>query len=563
MKCLHASVVSPSRLAVHRIFALFLAIIFSLSTHRVRANVYATHIRLQNTTNSPFVGQGDALAVSYILNEPASDGTVLEISAGTNVVRTLETFSGNGTLPGQNSVVWDGKDEFGENVPPGLYSVRITAKSVGYLDWTQITQDSNPGNYVYEPRGIAVNCNSNSPYYGRVFVGNSFANPGSLSAPGDRVGILKLNADASPADEGEFSDGGYPWAGDRFSPWKIEVSDDEKIYVNDWTGLNAAGVIIAFDQTVSTNYQIILDSSNWPPVGLNPTNGATNFANLGGPAITGIGTNTQIWMADISWDSDTNIAKGVGIRRWNVTTNGTVANGDLGTTIVQAGGDEPYRSDINLYPYDLSIDKNGKIYVIQYRAVPADTANKVFRFPAYDESGNPQLVAEWKVGGSEYLVGAFGIAVNRSATLVAVALREGGSVVVLDAETGTNVTTITVDLGHDRRDVAWDNVGNLYSVDNFGSIWRTFSPPGTNQATTPALQNIRVIEKPVLSAPLLDGSQFQCLLSGETNFNYIIQSSGDLSTWTPVSTNFLSNPTQPISVDAASSEQFYRALLAP
>ncbi len=558
MNRLRELVYSVFRLAAARgillLFYALLGIILSFPDEAL-ANVYATNIRVQNA----YLGQGDPLAISYILNEPASAGVVVEVLSDTNVFRTFSISSGYGTLRGTNTIIWDGQDDFGTNIAKGSYSLRITAKSDGFTNWTQISDDENPGNYVYEPRSIAINCNSNSPFYGRVFVGNSHINPSRNTEPGDKVGILKLNADGSPAEEGEFSTGDYPWAGDFFSPWKIEVSEDDKVYINDWT---KNGVVIAFDQLISTNYQIVLSTNNWPIAGVDTNSNTTNYSNLSGPFITGSGTNTKVWMADISFNQNPDIAHSVGIRRWDLTNNGATGPDDTGTTIIQAG----FGSDLNLYPYDVCVDKNGKIYVAQYRANPTDLAKKIFRFPAYDDSGNPELTADWKAGDPDYLVGAFGIAVNKDATLVGVALREGAALVVLDAETGTNVTTINPAFGHDRRDVAWDNVGNLYSVDNYESIWRAFSPPGTNQATTLGLQTFQVIDKPLLSSPSYDGLQFQALLSGETNFNYIIQSSTNLVDWSSVSTNYLTNLNQVITLEAADPaicEQFYRAVFAP
>ena len=90
-----------------------------------------------------------------------------------------------------------------------------------------------PISHVFEPSGIAVNKNTNSPYYGRVFVGNA--------PPDSGAGICKFNADGSPADEGGFSQG-YPWPGGGYapgylySPWKIAVAEDDTVYINDWSG---------------------------------------------------------------------------------------------------------------------------------------------------------------------------------------------------------------------------------------------------------------------------------------------------------------------------------------
>ena len=139
-------------------------------------------------------------------------------------------------------MVWDGKNDSNANVPAGNYAVSITAASPGYGGWTITSDDNNDGNYVWEARGIAVNRNTNSPYYGRVFVGNSLAGPGSLY--GDLVGIQKLNADGSYADEGGFQHGGIAWSDAYFSPWKIRVSDDNYVYIEDWSN---TGDIYRFD----------------------------------------------------------------------------------------------------------------------------------------------------------------------------------------------------------------------------------------------------------------------------------------------------------------------------
>ncbi len=537
--------------------SLALVLLAMLPLATAQANVYVTDIKLNSGTNLVTTPVGSTVNISYILNEAATAGATIEILSGTNVVGAIAIVGGNpGTIRGTNTVAWSGKDAGGNNVTPGTYSIRITAAANGYADWTQITSDANPGNYVWAPRGIAVNNNTNSPFYGRVFVGNARQGPNPTNSPGDKVGIQKLNADGSPADEGVFSDGGYPWAGDFFSPWKMEVSADDKLYVSDWSG---NGIVLAFDQVISPASLItVLRQDNWPPVGTSDgtSTGVTNYANFSGPFVTGSGTNTQVWMADISYDANTNIMRSVGIRRWNVTTNGAIATNDLGKTMVQARG----TADLNLFPFDVAVDKNGKIYTIQYRPTTNDTNFKVFRYPANPSGATALTNAEWKVGGSNVYVGAYGIAVNPAATYVAVALREGTALLVLNnppisvapilsATTFTNgqfqftltgesnvtyVIQASTDLqtwipvvtntasdatrsiiinapdvqlfyraianpividtgaGHDHRDAAWDNAGNLYDVDNFASRWRAYSPPGPNQATTVAVPTVQV-----------------------------------------------------------------------
>lgn len=443
-----------------------------------RANVYATNIKLNGSLADTSFTPGGTVAVSYILNEPATAGVTLEILSGATVVRTLTCNSPNaGTTRGLNTVAWDGKNNSGLNVPAGTYRVRITAKAGGYSAWTQISDDANPGNYAYEPTGLTVNKNTNSLYYGRVFVGNSHA--GSGSSLGDQVGILKLNADGSYADEGGFSTGDFNWGGDNFSPWKMAVSGDDKLYVNHWSGL---GTVLAFDQVVSSSYLTVLrgDADNNP-------NGSANMA---GPAITGTGPNTQIWMADINYVSP---APGTGITRWNVTADGTCALNDPGTQIVQTQGG----SDLDLYPYHVAVDKNGRVYTIQFRTNDGDSSPRVLRFPAY--TGTVETTADWKVGGGDdTMKGAIGLAVDPTATYVAVSFcvyfpssTGSGGIAILNAADGNLLKRDIAPL-HDTPVVEWDNVGNVYACDNGDSIWRIYSPPGANQASTLAVPAIHV-----------------------------------------------------------------------
>jgi hypothetical protein len=104
------------------------------------ANVYATNIRMTgsipgSSTNATVYVPCELAYVSYLLNDTADAGVTLEFLAGTNVVRTMNIPAGSaGTARGENTVVWDVKDDFDDFVPLGLYKVRVTAKSHGHGD---------------------------------------------------------------------------------------------------------------------------------------------------------------------------------------------------------------------------------------------------------------------------------------------------------------------------------------------------------------------------------------------------------------------------------------------
>src|ERR1039458_9589037 len=149
---------------------LVIALALTSLTWSARANVYATNIKVNGSTNSPTVFAGTNLNISYILNEPASAGVTVKILSGGTVVRSIAVAAGNpGTLRGANTVTWDGKNNAGMPVAGGDYSCSITTAAAGYAVWTQTTSDANPGNQIWQPWGLAVNQNTNSFYYGRVF----------------------------------------------------------------------------------------------------------------------------------------------------------------------------------------------------------------------------------------------------------------------------------------------------------------------------------------------------------------------------------------------------------
>lgn len=532
------------------------ALLLGASRPPARANVYATNLRLNDGVNPIRLTASTNLNISYLLNEPAADGVVISIRSNSDVRRTIVRPAGAaGTARGPNTVVWDGRDDANLPLGPGDYSVAVTAASAGYTNWTSITVEGNPGNYAYAPTGIAVNRNPASPYYGRVFVANAIANPGGAALPGDNVGLLKWNADGSAAAEGAFSDGGWKWAGDFYSPWKVEVSDDDFVYVNDWTD---NGTVLRFDQTVAPESRaLILRPDNWPNGGL---------ADLTGPAISGTGTNTQIWMADI-----TPVPGGAGIRRFNVTATGALATNDPGTVVVPTDG----HSVLTDFPYDVALDGAGHLYTIQFETASNWPNYRVFRFGTFANGSPPLTNAEWRVGYQDNnLRGAYGIAVNPAGTLVAVALggvgsgpsRTGGGVRVLLAADGSDVATLSPVAPaswHDHTDVAWDRAGNLYACDYEGAVWRAYSPPGSNAATTVALAGIQILAPPVLTAAEYAAGAFHFTINGQSNVTYVVLASTNLQSWWPIATNTAPTATRPIQLAAPGTWSFYRAVATP
>jgi hypothetical protein len=542
-----------------------------------RANVYATDIRLNGSLQAGVVSPGSPLAISFILNDVATHVSV-QICAGAHAIKTFASDAGQaGTNAGLNTVVWDGTNDDSSAAAVGVYNIRITASAGGYETWTNITDDGTNFD-VFLPTSIAVNKNTNSPYYGRVFIGNGMAGAVDFtnSSSGDVYvgnGILKCNADGSPAEEGGFSTGGYAWGNGGYaapSPWKMDVGSDDRLYVDDWSG---NGVVLSFDQVLSTNYLNVLRQDNYPYSGIL----------LSGPCVVGAGTNMRIFMADVNSID----LQGMGILSWEINSNGVAATNDTGMVDVALSTNA---SDLSLAPYAVSLDTNGDICTIQRNwdlsitQAISDLNPKVLCFAPASSGGPPETTALWEIGqGDPTMVNNYGVAVDPTAKFVAVATRgfggdlenfQDGGVSLFLAASGSLVTNMTQDpegyTNQEFFDVAWDNVGNLYTVygeDGFSQCgWRVYSPPGSNQATTVAVPFIQVydaITPPQLSQPTNIMGQLNFTLLGQSNVTYVIQQSPDLINWTSVATNFSPASDLPISVYPPDTQDFYRAVANP
>jgi hypothetical protein len=198
-------------------------------------------------------------------------------------------------------------------------------------------------------------------------------------------------------------------------------------------------------------------------------------------------------------------------------------------------------------------------------------ANRVFRFPAY--SGSPETTADWKIGSTnDNMEGAFGIAVDPTATYVAVAFEGsdfsssiGGSTQVFAVSNGAPVVTLGP-ANHSHTDVAWDNVGNLYAADETDGTWRSYSPPGTNLATTVSVATVQVGGssggvRPVITSAYYSRGQFHLTVVGEANVIYTILASADLVNWVPVATNNSVFATRYVTVTASQQKQYFRVLV--
>jgi len=208
-------------------------------------------------------------ATPYASSLVVSNGVVsfyINESGGTVVV-TYEDGSTNSTFTGFGSG--------SVNLPSGKYNFNLGAHSSYNIAVSKIgtgvagkmpnviqsTNTSvNATNFVLQGmgngRGIAVNVNSQSPYFGRIYASRSG------TAVNQRV-IFDMNPDGSWSTAGSAgSDVGVTWVSDHAaSPYRLSISQNDMIIISDESAANA-GVWMA-DPNLTTN-QLILGPAGAP-----------------------------------------------------------------------------------------------------------------------------------------------------------------------------------------------------------------------------------------------------------------------------------------------------------
>ncbi|MGI8965234.1 MAG: hypothetical protein ACR2H1_03995, partial [Limisphaerales bacterium] len=138
----------------------------------------------------------------------------------------------------------------------GIFKVVVT-KSAPAI-YTQTSVDTNSLVTFNSPRGVTVNQNPASPYFGRIYVANSA--DGLTMGPGGRPvgdGIYLLNADQTDAvgRGNNASTGGIDFLSSSLDPYKISVGPDDNLYINNFSISVATTWVV--DANVTSNSLVL------------------------------------------------------------------------------------------------------------------------------------------------------------------------------------------------------------------------------------------------------------------------------------------------------------------
>lgn len=433
------------------------------------ANVMVYGLRVEPSTKSM-----KAADFYYMLNEDADNGVTVNIyDSGDNLVRTI---TGAPNKRGPNAVLWDGKDDAGINVPPGDYYFVVNASDDGHFDWDMISDDG-PYYIAYAPLGIDVNENPESPYYGWVYVNNSY--PGTSGNPGGWEQGNDIYAFWPHGTLITYFDGSdIFYEGSSASPWKIALGPDEHLYIGDWKDGYEAAWELGPDLS-SSSLVCLLERYDDDP-NTDPDTATTNHGNIASLAVMGTGANRVLYTCDEDlFDYD--------IWRYEI------GNGPFPYT----GGEIWFESDVECMGdtfadfWDLVFSSDGtKMYTVDDEG-PGD---------AFVPTPPPAL-AVWDITGAiptciglvptdtypaDVFCRTYSVDLDETRNRIAIGGRYNGLVFILDLTTLAITDTFpNPGASSNSRDCAFDAVGNVYVINSSIEYWRVFSPPdGPNSTST-------------------------------------------------------------------------------
>jgi hypothetical protein len=520
--------------------SLVLASLF-ISQPAARANVYATDIQVNSSLTNTTATNGVPVTISYRLNQTADLGVTVNILNGGSVVASVP----GGTNMGLNTVSWT-------PTSAGTFGINITAAASGFPFWTQISIDTNAGMAAFDPQGIDVDKNTNSPYYGRVIMGCAKTGSGTGA---QRDGFFKMNADGSQADEGWYGYGGYtnddfgdtqipgqmPDSSEggslSFNPLIVRIGDDDRIY---WVDNSAIGAVLSCDILASTNngYQVVIDEGThtaYSPLfqltAAGTLLGPCNYTNC--PDVNDLftGNGYGIRQFDVTapstshgavWLVDTYDSPNWGVWMFHLVNGVSDTNDTVGTKAIATGGVLAGTSA------GVMVDSNLDIFVSQYISTSGATNARSMEFRRWHTGSLPPEAGRysyavsnepaWNIGSNNAsLLNINDTVIDSRANPRFVALPMSGvsaynGIAVLNAGNGSfvgvtnggNAQILTnLDYANQYTCAAWDGVGNLYGASTTANLWRAWSPPGANTNTTLAVAQIILIGPP--SPPVITG----------------------------------------------------------
>ena len=414
--------------------------------------------------------EGDLATVNYRLNAPTNevkvqliaDGVVIREVAGT----TYAFEEGN-----SNSAVIDTKGVYGH------ISFRVVAVS----DCVETPTECSKAYRFYHPAGVAVDNNTDSPYFGRVYATEAMPvatdpyvskNVGQGLYVFDQLMNPVLNANGEQGFKGGMGTAAKMPNGttNSYDPRRVRISKDGRVFIS----RQNAGVSPLFEVNPDDlNADFIPVFKNWTydeaTWTLNDANGNFMGAANVGFDVKGEGDDLKVVMLSANANGFAYVNSGFSCDEYDLGTATewtTVPSRNIDALTAQYS--------VNYMGINIAYDDEGGIWYCQYRGAPSEA--------------EPALVHVNAEGTVDYMnttivarQGAFALSPDFKQIAMANAAKQIGVYNIEKGEEGALALTLAyqfaTNIGNNCNDIAWDLAGNLYIVGNSGEWIKTFALP--------------------------------------------------------------------------------------
>lgn len=387
------------------------------------------------------------------------------------------------------------------------------------------------------PRGLAVNSDPASPYFGRVYVangssGNAASNTfGPARSVGD--GIYMLNADFTDATgQGNTAlNGGLNFTiGLDVSPYRLSIGKDNNLYISEWGDTNGTLYVVDPNVSAGSGANVLGGPTGSPfPVGLTRYHGSIAAAVVEG-SLTGGDLVAYVIDEDLQND------------RASTTQNmrNSLWRHDIGAALpgpevlpTRIGTATPWINFAS-QTMDMSRGPNGYFYVNDYRSTGNDRGGLYVVGADGTQLWNSLAASRELLSdatANDLLRATGGGAVSPRGDFAAVINLETNGITVVPLTNGIpNIANRLVFHGFgiasgQGREVAFDAAGNLYAVSSAAQAMRVFSPGGTTTAITGSDGTFELIRPPGVSVVATDASASE---AGDTG-TFTLTREGDTS----------------------------------
>lgn len=242
-----------------------------------QANVYASSVKAEGNV------------VSMVLNTDADEVILEVLDANGDVIGTAELGKG---VKGLNTFTVE--DVVGE-YEAGSYAYRVTCKAAAVTEFAQVSDDNDELLQISNTRGVALDNNPASPFFGRIYATSIAANGKAGARMGTGLYILGADGSDVTAQEGTPYAGGESWSGNS-GPMRPFVAEDGNVYICDWTD-GHSGVWVMDPAAPENDWRAVFGGTRNGD-GLSSENGVNIHGSVNGLFLTGTGENLKLYTID-------------------------------------------------------------------------------------------------------------------------------------------------------------------------------------------------------------------------------------------------------------------------